>query len=385
MSVEKQDLACYSRAEMAAVIAAVCIGEGGLVTMPYIVGGIADRFAVSAGISGLISTAQFTAMALIAVTLTATIHRVDRRKLAFAAVALTLAGHVVGAASAHWPLFVASRIAVGLGEGALLTLGTAAAAGTPTPQRTFSLVTFAFVVMAGAIFLTMPLLAGRYGPSAIFYVLVVVGLVGAPWLLHMPNLRVKAPRDRHSGSSVWRPFPWILLAIACQYMGVNTLWAFSERIAVAIGIGPKAIGHAFLIMVVLACSGPILAAISQRKWGYRRTIALGVLLQALSCWALGGASFYLMFVVALVALNVAHLTLVPTYRALTALIDPAGRIAAASIAVQTTAGALGPFIASLVLLAGGGYMSVGVYGGVLVLIAWLLVAGVARRADDKTL
>jgi predicted MFS family arabinose efflux permease len=367
--------------EVAAVLAAVCAGEGGLVTMPYIVGGIADRFQVSAGVSGLVSSIQFAAMAAVSIILSPRIHEVDRRRLALAAAIITLAGHWAAVAAPSWSTFLGSRIAVGLGEGALLTIGTAAAAATPRPQRTFSLVTFAFVAMGGVIYLSMPGLIVRYGPMSVFYVLLALVVVGLPLLLCMPR--------RPGGGSaarvnVWRPFPWILLGIACHYMGGNSLWAFSERIGVGMGLDARAIGTTLLVGVLLTMIGPVAANFAQQQWGYTRPILAGVGIHCLSCVALGGAFFYEMYFVAFVLLNVTAFFLVPMYRALTAVIDPSGRVAAASIVVQTVGTAIGPFLASLALLAGGGYPGVGLYAGCLVVISLLLVIRTARRGDGES-
>jgi len=373
----------YSKSELAAVVAAVCIGELGLLTMPFVVGGVAERFELSAGGAGLVSVLQFASMSAVALVLMLTVHRVDRRKLALMAIALTLIADAVAAFSSQWSWFLASRVAMGLGEGALLTIGSAAAAGSSKPQRTFSLVTLGYVLVASAIFLSWPDLHDRFGGIAVFYIVLIGAAIGAPFLLALPRLEVTPDSATDLPDSVWRPFPWILIGIACLYMGVNSLWAFSERMGVSLGLDHHSIVKAFLAVAALTWIGPIAANFWQRRQGYRIPIVFGVLVQAVACFLFGSAQSYGMFFVSFVILNIALLYLVPIYRALTAVLDPTGRLAAGSIVVQTVSTAVGPFIASLALLAGGGYFWVGVYATVLALLSGILAWGVASFADGS--
>ena len=345
------------------------------------VGGVAERFDLSAGGAGLVSVLQFASMSAVALVLMLTVHRVDRRKVALMAISLTLVADAVAAFSSQWSWFLASRVAMGLGEGALLTIGSAAAAGSLKPQRTFSLVTLGYVLVASAIFLSWPDLHDRFGGISVFYIVLIGAAIGAPFLFALPRLEVRPESATEARGSVWRPFPWILVGIACLYMGVNSLWAFSERMGVSLGLDHHSIVKAFLAVAALTWIGPIAANFWQRRQGYRKPIVFGVLVQALACFLFGSAQSYGMFFVSFVILNIALLYLVPIYRALTAVLDPTGRLAAGSIVVQTVSTAIGPFIASLALLAGGGYFWVGVYATVLALLSGILAWGVATFAD----
>ena len=371
----------YSRLELAAVVAAVCIGELGILTMPFVVGGVAERFGLSAGGAGLASVLQFASMSCVAIVLMLTVHRVDRRKLALMAVILALIADAVAAFSPQWSWFLASRVAEGVGEGALLTVGSAAAAGTLKPQRSFSLVTLGYVLVASAIFLSWPSLHDHFGGIAVFYIVLIGAAVGAPFLLAIPRLEVTKDAAIDAPGSVWRPFPWVLIGIACLYMGVNSLWAFSERMGVSLGLDHHAIVKAFLAVAAITWIGPIAANYWQRRVGYRKIILYGVMIQAAACFVFGGAQSYAVFFFSFVVLNIALLFLVPIYRALTAVLDPTGRLAAGSIVVQTVSTAVGPFIASLALLGGEGYFWVGVYATALALLSGVFAWGVARYAD----
>ncbi len=371
----------YTKPELAAVVAAVCVGELGLLTMPFVIGGVAERFDLSAGGAGLVTVLQFASMSVAAFVLMLTVHRIDRRKLALIAVVLTLAAHAVAAFSSQWSWFLASRVAMGFGEGALLTIGSAAAAGTLRPQRTFSLVTLGYVLVASAIYLSWSSLHELFGGIAVFYIVLIGTVIGAPFLFAIPRLETVTNTASVIRGGVWWPFPWILAGIACLYMGVNSLWAFSERIGVALDLDHHAIIKAFLAVSLFTWIGPVMANYWKRRWGYRKLVIFGVLIQAVGCFMFGSAETYPVFFVSFVILNIALMFLVPVYRALTAVLDPVGNLAAASIVVQTVSTAIGPFIASMALLAGGGYFWVGVYATVFALLSGVFAWGAAKYAD----
>jgi MFS family permease len=371
----------FNKREMAAVVAAVCVGEGGLLTTPFILGGAADRFGLSDGGAGLVTALQFVAMTVVAAVLAVSVHKLDRRKLVLGAAVLALGSHFVSAMLSDWNLFLASRVGIGIGEGALLAVGTAAAAATPKPQRTFSIITFGYVILATAIYLSWPAMLKHYGPISIFYIALAIVVIGMPFLLAMPRLEPTDDTAPVLDRNVWRPFPWILVGIACLYMGVNSLWAFSERIAVTLEMSHDQVVMAFVVMVLVVPISPIAANFAQKKWGFRKPIFAGVILQSVACAALGGALFYEMYFVAFVLMNIALLYLVPMYRALTGVIDPGGRVAAASIVVQSGATALGPALMSLLLLAGGGFLLVGIFGGMLAMLSGVFAWKAARVAD----
>ncbi len=373
----------FTKPELAAVVAAVCVGEVSILSLPFILGGVVERFAVSSGAAGLVSSLQFVSMTVIAAILTTCIHKLDRRKLALGAVLVTICAHFIAAMYTDWNLYLASRVGAGIGEGALLTIGTATAAATPRPVKTFSIITFGYVVLATAIYLSRPMLHAYYGSITIFYIALVVSVIGASFLFAMPRLEQNSAVSV-SAHNVWRPFPWVLAGIACLYIGVNSLWAFSERIAVNLDLDHDQIAMAFVVMILLVPASPILANFAHNRWGYRKPIVAGVILQCISCALFGGALFYEMYFITFVLMNIALLYLVPLYRASTAVIDPGGRIAAASIVVQTGATALGPFLVSLLLLSGSGFLAVGIFGAILAVFSGVFSWRVARRADSST-
>ncbi|MBT7951347.1 MAG: hypothetical protein HN764_06975, partial [Gammaproteobacteria bacterium] len=89
----------------------------------------------------------------------------------------------------------------------------------------------------------------------------------------------------------------------------------------------------------------------------------------------------LVFFAGIIVANITFLFLMPTYRALTAFVDPLGRLAVGSVVMQTAGTAIAPSLAGSILLLGGGYAGIGIVSFLLIMASCILVWRVARQAD----
>lgn len=365
-----------------AMIASVCAGEGSLVTMPYVLGSIIERYGLSEGASGIVSSLQFGVMAVASVVLSVAVHKFDRRRMAIAAGALIVLAHVCALLADTWEVFLVSRVLTGLGEGAALSLGNAAAAGTRRPHHTFTILSFGMVATATPMYLSVPVVAEHVGAAAVYYVMLGMVLLCFPFLWRMPRGEHRAGYDAAtSARDVWRPFPWVLIAILCLYSANNGLWAYSERIGKSIGLDSKTISSAFLVTVILTLLGPVVANLVQRRWGVWKPLTAAIGLQFAALVTLANASNGFNFFIGLICMNVLSQVLVPYLRGLTAFLDASGRLSAASVLSQTVGTMLGPFAAGVVLMGSANYASVGWLMALVIVISWALCMRTALRAD----
>ena len=368
---------------MAATIAAVCIGEGSFVTMPFIVGAISERLDFSSGAAAMVISFQFACMAVTSGLLSAVVHRIDRRLTLLIAGGLIILANVLAVISSETTWFFFSRACMGIGEGAALSVGYALAAGTRRPHHTFTIVTFAMVAMATPMYLSVPHVAAHAGSLAVFYVLSVMALICYPFLFGAQARYTENTTIKTENPSVWRPFPWVLLGICCLYISNNTLWAFSERIGSSMGLDLKTISNAFLATVIITLLGPLAANLTQRKWSYVRPIVVAVTVQVCAIFALVYAFNFVMFLIGIILINTLSLFLVPYYRSLTAFLDPKGRLASATTISQTIATAIGPFLGGAILLIGGNYGQIGWMAAFFSIISLLLIINTARKAEQR--
>lgn len=381
LSQELTKSAADTRIALLAMIAAICVGEGSLLSMPYIIGGIVERFQLTESASGITLSLQFAAMGLVAIYLSIRVHTINRRVAAVIAGLFILLGHLIGVLSDSWYLFLFGRVMAGAGEGAALSIANAVAAGTQKPQRTFSILAIAMVVTAVAIYASMPVIWERAGPVSVYYVLSVLAIVTLPFLFGVPKHVQDVDDNPVIVADVWRPFPWILIGIGCLYVGGNSMWAYTERIGTSIGLSVATISAAFMTTVILSSLGPLIAHMTEKWWGNMRPIIFGALVHAAASLILATAYFKGMFFAGVILANVSFLFLIPYYRALTAFLDPLGRLTVGSVVVQTVGTAFAPLIGGLILLTGAGYAGVGAMAAFLAIASFALVMQVARKAD----
>jgi len=364
-----------------AMIVAIVIGEGSLICMPFIVGGIVERYQLAEGAAGIVTSLQFATMGLASVVILNRVHKIDRRRWILIGATFILLGHAMAMLSSSWTLFLIGRVITGLGEGTALSIGNATAAGTRRPQKAFSILAMTMVVTAAAVYLLMPPLAERIGPVAVFYVLFLLGLIAFPFLVAMPR-HVPAP-DYVAPSEklrVW-PLPKLLFGIGCLFAGENAMWAYAERIGVSIGMDMSTIVFAFLATVILSGIGPVLANFTEKSLGYRFPILIAALVAGSANFVLATAGFQSVFFAGIIIANVAYLFLMPYYRSLTAFVDPLGRLAVGSVVMQTAGTAMAPSLGGGILLLGGGYTGIGLMAFVLIAGSCALIWNVARKAD----
>jgi MFS transporter, DHA1 family, inner membrane transport protein len=365
-----------------AMVVCIVIGEGSLISMPFVVGGIVERYDLAEGTAGIVTSLQFITMGLASIIILNIVHRIDRRRWVLVAGVLILLGHGLAIVSSNWTLFLIGRVLTGLGEGTALSIGNATAAGSARPQKAFSILAFTMAITAITIYLFMPSLAREIGAVAVFYVLTGLAALALPFLMAMPRGRLHSTdSSSQTEKVVWWPFPRLLVGIACMFIGINALWAYSERIGFSIGLDIDTIVSAFLATVIFSSLGPVLANFTEKKWGYRTPILIVTLVAGTANFVLATASFKLVFFAGIIVANITFLFLMPTYRALTAFVDPLGRLAVGSVVMQTAGTAIAPSLAGSILLLGGGYAGIGIVSFLLIMASCILVWRVARQAD----
>ena len=189
------------------MIVAIVIGEGSLICMPFIVGGIVERYELAEGAAGIVTSLQFATMGLASILILNIVPKIDRRRWLLLGAIFILLGHGLAVLSSSWILFLVGRVITGLGEGTALSIGNASAAGTRRPQKTYSILAITMVVTAAVVYLFMPLLAKKIGSVAVFYVLTGLVALAMPFLFAMPRLALSKDAASQTKNAQAMAFP----------------------------------------------------------------------------------------------------------------------------------------------------------------------------------
>ena len=96
------------------MILAIVIGEGSLICLPFIVGGIVERYELAEGAAGIITSLQFATMGLVSIAIFNIVHKIDRRRWLLIAAGFILLGHALAMLSSSWTIFLIGRVFTGL-------------------------------------------------------------------------------------------------------------------------------------------------------------------------------------------------------------------------------------------------------------------------------
>jgi predicted MFS family arabinose efflux permease len=269
-----------------------------------------------------------------------------------------------------YSLLVGARLAAGIGEGVVLAAAGAAAAGSTDPDRLFAR-TFLWGGLAIALFLAvLPYATVPWGYAGGF------ALVAAVSLVCMPLLTWMGPKPAQEEAQVIPPLPHMALGVSAVAgvilfaLGQGALWAFTERIGLAIGLSPEAVGIALGATQVAALSGAAFAWWLGTRAGRTGPVVIGVGASALSTWALVHTSSTVGFWVILLFWGIAYFFAVPYLLGTAAALDRYGRWSAAAMGLSMAGVALGPGSAGFAISLWG-YAALG----------WLVIAsGVAAIA-----
>jgi predicted MFS family arabinose efflux permease len=365
-------MATAERTPVAVVIPLVagnCRAVSSVPLAPLIVGALVSHLGFTEAVAAMMLTVEFLSIAAASLLIAPFASCIDRRLAAFAASAVIIAGSVLSMAAHTATGLVPARVLTGLGEGVLAATISAAAAGTPAPQRLFALLGLSIGLYAMLVLLVVPWQIQRFGVAGLFGIIVVVGLLVLPLLKDFPARAVASLRvdPARLPKATLRLALVGLAALLLLAAGQSSIAAYLERVGTALGMSGQAIGNALALAALASLAGPAAAHVLGDRFGHGLPWMAGGAVLCASSLTIGYAGTALPYTVAAVGTMTGVLFLMPYVMGLYATLDASGRVAAAGPAFGTFGGAIGPALGAAILALGFDYAGV----------AWLSVAAYA--------
>lgn len=218
---------------------ALALGGFGIGLTEFVIMGllpeVARDFAVSEATAGYLISGYALSVAVGAVLITAAVTRLDRKKVLLGLMVLFIAGNLVSAVAATYPLMLAGRIIAALCHGAFFGIGAVVAAGLVAPTRRAGAIALMFAGLTSANVLGVPfgtLLGQNLGWRSTFWAITAIGVVAfAGIALLVPS----TPGSSAAGSlrSEVRAFrrPQVWLSIAVTVLGYGGMFGGFTYIA----------------------------------------------------------------------------------------------------------------------------------------------------------
>ena len=373
---------------LAALVVAVAVGSAiaHLCTsaMPFLVGALINGYGMSATGAGLVGFFQVGALAVSMILIAPIAHRFKPLRVCALGASLAASCNVlIYLAPAQLALICLLATVVGVGYGLILTAAVAAAAGSSRPDLTYA------AGNSGALLIVVPMISAlslatlRFGSRGTFLAIPLLIVVCAPLLFGLRRTRGAVAGVQVTGTTFVKGVP--ILAIWSLFsFGTGAMWAFTERIGVALALSGPTIGLVLSTSAFTGLIGTSLAAVCSTRVNRVAALAVGVVGGGASCLMLALATNLWMFATAAVLYWIFTMFVYILLLGTAAVLDPTGRLGTFGTGCERLAFAIGAPLGGL-MVDYGSYVWVGVGAAIACsVIAPAFLPGLSRALRAPT-
>ena len=378
---------------MLSLLALVLLGTCGAyitVVLPAVVKELVDTIGISGTQAGYIVTFEKLGMALASLSLFFVVNRFDKRLMAVGFLLLLAASNFFSAHLSSFEQFCAVRFLCGVSEGAVIALMTAQAASGHSPDRTFGLYLAATLGLAMVSFAWMPDLLQTYGLAGVFYsmaAVAVVTIVSIPLFPKSFQVETSDAAMKTQSPSLPTSVRWqVALALAATFLfeaAIGAVWNFISLIAIDVGFTEAQINSGLSQAMIVGVIGGIMATLIGQRFGRLGPIILGVTIMMASLFSLAVGTAWLSFLVITMLFMFSWIFTLPFFVGAVSGLDPSGRAAVMSIAVQTGGLMAGPLLSAELIRGSDSYGQI-IWAGLLILSLCMLTIVAALGKSFRT-
>lgn len=360
-------------------------GLGTLQLQPVLGGALVDRTAITLGQMGMLFGIELIAMAVGCGAAALAMNRVDRRVFCVAMLAVLAIASIGSALSTDYIPLSFSRAVAGVAGGAIQAVVYATTAARTKKDQTFATINIALLMWGALTIGIVPVALQKFGIAAVYYSFAVMAIIALAGLRRIPRRAPDVSSIRVTGSARLH-FDTRVIALLALFTllfgGHGVLWVYQERIGHALGMSAQSIGIILGGGILAGALGAALAgAINQRiSHMTAQLVAFGGSIAASLVVVYGQSSAA--FTVAAFALMAVWFFGLTYLFALTAELDPTGRLTGISNAAIFVGQGLGPVAAAIVVGDGNfravGWLSAGIYLACVILAVYVTSSDAAR-------
>lgn len=358
-----------------AVTTAKFVSVAGLMVMPLQIGALMDGLGLGAAAAGLLGTLEFSALGCGLLLAASGLLRVSVRGCALIGVTLIVSAQTASAFVDAYPALAGLRFLVGLGAGLANAAATVAiAAQFRQPERVAGFAFGLVYVAGGLLYLASPQAVAFGHQRGVFLGLAAVTLCCAPGLLALPRVRPTrkkraATQGAPARSGVALPASLLFAAEIALMAGMGAVWAFGERLGLAIGLTSQTISVWLAATMLASIAGSLFTGWMGLRFGRTGPYLTGIALVSGCCFFMAYPGAAVVFIICLLGFQAVQAVFIPFLIGTGAALDPSGRLSAAVVGVEIFSFGAGAFI---------GGVAVEAFG--LQAVGWLALLGGALAA-----
>jgi len=319
--------------------------------LPTIVDGLIQALGFSNQQAGAVASANIYGAATGALLIVFLIKHINWR-LASLLFLLVLIGIDLASIFVSSPTaLIAIRFLDGFVGGMLVGTGFSVIARTVQPDRTFGVLLFVQYGLGGVGVMFIPGMVPEYGTSILFLSLIAFSTATLLMLPFLPAYTVEKPADNagEPPSIRWLPLCLTLAALFLFQAANNGLYAYIIGLGEFYGMPQDFITTTLGISAWLGAAGAILVILISDRWGYFKSLLLGIGLTTVANWALLFSNMPLIFFTANVLVGITWAFSISYLLGLASRFDASGQMAALGGFASKMGLASGPAVAALIM------------------------------------
>jgi predicted MFS family arabinose efflux permease len=319
-----------------------------------------------------------------ALTIVLIIKRIDWQPISVAFLLTLITIDLASMAVAHPTTLIAVRFVHGFVGGMLVGTGFSVMARTEEPDRSFGMLLIVQFGLGGLGVMFIPGLVPHFGTTILFMSLVAFSLITLVMLPFLPEYRVNESeaREKAAANSGVRALPLALtlgsiFLIQAANMG---LYAFIIGLGEFYGLEIPFISGTLGVAAWLGLAGAGLVVLVSDRFGYTRSLSLGILLTAIGTWAYLYSDIGWVWISANCLIGITWAYTIAYLLGLMSRFDTAGQMAALGGFASKMGLASGPAVVA-VLLGENNYPLIVVLAAAALVVSFLAIVIPARIQD----
>ena len=331
----------------------VVIGMAVFIVQPGFVQGLVEYAGFSDKQAGYIVSAEMFGIALATIIMTVLASRINWHRICYGALVIVVTGNLISVTITDFEAFSSARFVIGIGSGALISLGYTIVGLTDNPDRNFGYLIVLVLVYSALVLLVMPLVYGLVGMSGMLVFFAILGVTGLFLVRNLPTSGEEHAGVQELGTVLSLNLRLLALtAILAYFLAQGVVWPYLFLIGTAGGGTEQQVATGLTISQFLGIAGAFTVALLGMRFNRIVILTLGTLGGVVPLMFLFGLMGALVYGIAVGVFNYAANVMTPLLFAIIAGLDRTGRMVVHAVALQMLGLAIGPSLAALVINTG---------------------------------
>lgn len=309
------------------ILAGQIIALLGMYSTPYIIGISVDHYGLDLEKAGWIGTSEMLTLAVAGILTSKYLSHISALKLALLSTLIIFVSNVGSIFAETGTTLGLLRVCAGIGSGILYTIVTSLIAKTDNPVSTFARIYFWMSLVFAVYLYVVPLFQADFGSICVFMMISSMIVMLSGLIFKIPNTEII---DQSVVASTPLDVPLLktfLIATTLFFLMYGGIYAFSERVAVALSLTPNEVGLALGLSTVFGLISSFIASKVGLRFGRVRTMIVLLSTAALAfTLILAGGSKY-SFISGMIVYGLFSLMFNSLYYGAASSVDKSGRMA----------------------------------------------------------